>query len=249
MSLITGPGFLSFEDLYTTFPDIPSGYSLGMKAYGGKGEIFRFALAGGTTLVQGNLLQTKANNTQFDDMAVLSTAIALGGTVQTVTITNGTTTIAAHDFDGGQVAVSVTPDGGSSYMVAGHGTDPAGSANISFTLDRPLRTAWTTLTKVSLRPNPWSNVIQFPATTQTGIPVGVALFAITNAQYGWVQTHGESAVLSDGSVFAIGSEVGTPSGTAGAVTVYAAGTTHTKVGTVQRAAATGKWIPVFLQID
>lgn len=250
MSAITGPAFLSFTDLYTSDATIPSGYSLGMSAYGDQGKIFRYALAGGSSLVKGNLLQTKADDTAFNDLAVpAAVAIAGAGVMQTATITNGATTIAAHDFDGGSAVVSVTPDGGSQYTIIGHTVDAVGSAAVTLTLDRPLQAAWTTSTKVSIRPNPWSNVIQFPATTQTGIPVGVAIFAITTAQYGWVQTRGECAVLSDGSTFAIGSEVGTPSGTAGAVTVYAAGTTHARVGSVRRAAASGKWIHVFLQID
>lgn len=248
MALITGPSFLSYIDLYGSDTTIPSGMYIGAKAYGDGGKIFRYALAGGSALVKGNLLQTKAEDTQFENMSVLAASIASAGSVQTVTVTNGTTTVAAHDFDGGSLSVYTTPDGGSEYTILGHTTGGSG-ASLTVTLDRPLQAAWTTATKVNMKPNPWSAVIQAPATTQTGIPVGVAIYAIPASAYGWVQTHGQCAVLSDGSTFAVGSEVGTPSGTAGCVTVYAAGTTHAKVGSVQQAAASGHWISVFLQID
>ncbi len=248
MGLITGPSFLSFDDLYKSWTTLPSGYQIGQKAYGDQGQIYRFALAGGADLVKGNLLQSSAEDTQFENMAVTASTAVTNGGVQTVNVTNGTTTITANQFDGGSVSVYTTPDAGSEYTITGHTTGGSGAALV-LTLDRPLQTSWTTSTKINMKRSPWSGVIQFPATTQTGIPVGVAIYAIPTGTYGWVQTHGIAAVLSDGSTFAVGSEVGTPSGTAGCVTVYAAGTTHAKVGTVQQAAASGHWISVFLQID
>lgn len=248
MGAITGTATLSSLDLYTSDTTIPGGLYVGAQAYGPQGQIYRYALAGGSALVKGNLLQSSAEDTQFENMAVTATAVATGGTVQQVNITNGTTTITANQFDGGSVSVYTTPDAGSEYTILGHTTGTSGAALV-VTVDRPLQAAWTTSTKVNMKRSPWSGVIQAPATTQTGIPVGVAIYAIPAGAYGWVQTHGVAAVLSDGSTFAVGSEVGTPSGTAGCVTVYAAGTTHARVGSVQQAAASGHWISVFLQID
>lgn len=248
MASLTGIATLSLQDLYTSSATLVGGLQVGQLGISGEGKMFRYALVGGSSLVVGNVLQTSAEDTQFENMAVLAASVASAGTVQTVSITNGTTTVSANQYDGGSVSVYTTPDGGSEYTILGHTTGTSG-ANLTVTLDRPLQNAWTTSTKVNMKRNPWSGVIQFPATTQTGIPVGVAVFAITNAQYGWVQTHGVASVLSDGSTFAVGSEVGTPSGTAGAATVYAAGTTHAKIGSVQQAAASGHWISVFLQID
>lgn len=247
MANLTSTRILSSVDLYASTTEVPSGYSLGDIQFGPNGKAFRLVLAGASALVTGNLLQSAANDTQFDDMAVPA-AVAINTWEQGVTITNGTTAVLANQFVGGSLVVSVTPGLGEEYTIVGHGTATSGSAWVLY-LDRPLRTAWTTSTKVSVRRSPWSGVIQFPATTQTGIPVGVAQYAIPAATYGWVQTKGVGGVLSDGSTFAVGSEVGTPSGTAGAVTVYAAGTTHARVGTTLRAAASGKTIQVNLNID
>lgn len=248
MGAISGTGLISVNDLYTSDTTVPGGLYVGAKSYGPQGQIYRYSLTGTTALVRGNLLQAAAQDTQFENMGVAAQAIALGGSVQTVTITNGNTTVTANQFDGGSVAVYTTPDGGSEYTILGHTTGTA-TQTLTVVVDRSLQTAWTTATKVSMKRSPWSGVIQAPASTQTGIPVGVAIYAIPANSYGWVQTHGVASVLSDGSTFAVGSEVGTPSGTAGCVTVYAAGTTHARVGSVQMAAASGHWISVLLQID
>lgn len=247
MATVSGPRTISDSDLYRSTTQAPSGYSLGDLAYGPNGKAYRLALAGASALVVGNLLQSAANDTQFDDMAVPA-AVAVNTWDAGVTITNGTTAVTAGQYVGGSLLVSVTPGLGEEYTIVDHGTATNGSSWTLY-LDRPLRTAWTTSTKVTVRRSPWSGVIQFPATTQTGIPVGVAIYPIPAAEYGWVQTKGMASVLSDGSTFAIGSEVGTPSGTAGCITVFAAGTTKTQVGYALRAAASGKTIPVHLQID
>lgn len=243
-----GPLFLEGNDVYTS--DSVKAHPLGTQAFGQHGKIFRYASVGGSSLVAGNLLQSAAIDTQFNDMAVTATAIVLPQNgVQTVNVTNGTTTVVVNDWVDGSLLTSVTPDLGNEYTILGiTGTLTSGGALV-ITVDHPLTTAWTTSTKVTMRKNPWSGVIQFPASTQTGIPVGVATYPITNAQYGWVQTHGIASVASDGQTFAVGSDVGTPSATAGCVTVYAAGTTHARVGSVLEANNIGKQISVFLQID
>lgn len=244
MAKIAGTPNVADLDLYTSYSTAPSGIYLGQRFPGQNGKEFALVLAGASNLVAGNLLQSAANDTQFDDMAVPA-AIAVGQ--DTVTITNGTTTVTAGQFVGGSLIVSVTPGLGEEYTIVGHGLATSGTAWV-LNLDRPLRTAWTTSTKVSVRRSPYSGVIQFPATTQTGIPVGVAIYAIPAATYGFIQVKGEVGILSDGSTFAVGSQVGTPSGTAGCITVYSAGTTKTSVGNARRAAASGKTIQVMLQL-
>jgi hypothetical protein len=251
MAALSGAVTLTLQDIYSSSSTVPGAQQVGQLGVTPEGKMFRYALAGGSSLTVGDLLQASANDTQFIAMAVPATqAIASAGTVQNVQVTNGTTTVTVHQFDGGSVVVDTTPDGGSEYTIVGHDNKSVTSGGtLNLVLDHPLQTAWTSSTKVTMKRSPWSGVIQFPATTQTGIPVGVAVYALTNATYGWVQTHGPCAVLSDGQTFAVGSEVGTPSGTAGSVTVFAAGTTHTAVGYTQQAQSNGHWISVFLQID
>lgn len=251
MSLITGVptiGLLAVDLYQSGGTTAPSGYGLGQINFGANGKIFRFGLVGASNLVAGNLLQESAEDTTYENMAVGTAASAGDAFIQ---VTNGTATITSEQFIGGSIGVYTagTVAIGDEYTITGvTGTLTTGGALQVYT-DRPLRFAFTTSAKVVMKRSPFSGMIQFPASTQTGIPVGVAPFAITAANYGWIQSHGVVSVLSDGSTFAVGSDLGTPSGTAGAVTVYAAGTTHNRVGMSREAAASGHAISAFLQID
>lgn len=248
MGLITGPSFLSFDDLYTSWDTLPSGYALGMKAYGVSGQIYRLALAGGSNLVKGNLLQNAVADSQFVGMSIPATQTAVtNGGVQTVQVTNGSTVVTANQFDGGSLVVSTTPDGGSEYTILGHTTDASGSGTLTLTLDRPIKASWTTSTKVNMKRNPWSSVIQWPGTA-TGFPVGVAIYAIPTTKYGWVQTHGMCAVLSDATTFNAGTTI-QGSATAGAVGLVSAATKIPDIGIANDTNSSTKWVSVFLQID
>lgn len=250
MASITGTGIGSQVDLYSSSTTPLGAYQVGEFIFGANGKGFRHVLAGGSALVVGNLLQESAQDTQFENMAVTATSINTNG-IQTLNITNGTTTVTDNAFRGGSISV-YTAGGeaiGYEYTILGvTGTLTSGGAMV-VAVDHPIGTAWTTSLKVNMKRSPWSGVIQFPATTQTGIPVGVAIYPIAAGEYGWVQTKGVCGVLSDGSTFAVGSDLGTPSGTAGAVTVFAAGTTHARVGVSRQAAAAAHAISALLQID
>jgi len=244
MALLSGVSTLSYTDLYSSFTEVPGPLEVGQLQPGPQGKWFRLALAGGSALVVGNVLQSSVIDTQFDDMAVPA-AVASGATGN-IAITNGTTTVVAHAYEGGTAEVSVTPGLGEEYTIIAHNT-PTSGGTLNLVLDRPIRTAWTTSTKVTLRRSPWSGVIQAPATTLTGSVAGVANYAIPSGSYGFVQTAGVGAALSDATSIIAGSAVASPSGTAGCVTLGVAGLPN--VGFAMRAAASGKTIPVFITIE
>jgi hypothetical protein len=163
---------------------------LGLDEYGNK---YRYAKAGGTALVTGNLLQEPAEDTQFVSMAVPA-AVAIGETE--ITVTNGTTTVTDGMFNEGTLVISVTPGIGQQFRIVSHTTGTSG-ASITYTVDRPLKIALTTSSKVTVRKNAYNGVIQYPASTQTGGAVGVALYAMTASYYGWIQTGGDCVVTFD----------------------------------------------------
>jgi len=247
MASINGTVSIAPNDLYSSTADRQGGLNPGaMVTDGNTGKKFRYALNGAVALVVGNLLQEPANDTTYANMAVTATAAG----ERDVNVTNGTSTITSAQFEGG--TLSVYTAGGIAVadeytIVSVRGTLTTGGALV-VSLDRPLRTAWTTSAKVNMKRSMWSGVVAFP-TTQTGVPCGVAIFPIAAGEYGWVQTHGECAVLSDGSTFAVGSDLSSGSGTAGAVTVGTAGTTKVRVGAARQVAAAAKGISAFLQID
>lgn len=253
MASNTGPTFLSSIDLYKA--DTVKVQSVGQIVWDGNtGKAFRYALNGAVALVKGNLLQEAVADTQFINLGI-GTAGAVGDAF--LQVTNGTTTVVPTQYLDGTINVYTagTVALGDEYTItAVTGTLTTGGALNVYT-DKPLRYAYSTSAKVNMFASPWAGVIQAPVTTQTGMPVGVAIYEIpastsTIFQYGWVQTHGICNVLSSGDTFAVGSELGTPCITAGGSPgVYVAGTTHSRVGIVRQAAASGHGIVLFLQID
>lgn len=247
MAKVTGVGLISGIDLYTV--DSTPNQQIGQIVWDGNaGKAFRYSLVGASALVMGNLLQGAVRDTQFENMAIGTAAVAGDGFLQ---VTNGTTTVVPAQYRGGSISVYTagTVAIGDEYTIQDiTGTLTSGGALKVYT-DCPVRTAFTTSAKVVVKPSPWAGVIQFPASTPTEMAVGVAIQAATAATYTWVQTHGVASVLSDGQTFATGSNVGTPSATAGSVTVFAAGTTHQLVGVAREVQVLGSAVNIFLQID
>lgn len=242
MASITGNPIISPVSLYSssTVPD--SSYELGQLIGGKNGKAFRYALFGELGVV-GDIMQSSAVDTQFDDMATTAQAAGLS----TVTVTNGTTSVTAGQFQGGTLAVSVTPGLGEEYTIVDHGLATSGTT-LTLVLDRPIATAWTTSTKLTMRRSPYSGVVKCP-TSLTGTVAGVCVYPVASGAYGWLQVQGVCGVLSDNSTFAVGSDIGVPGAAAGSVGVNVAGTGKSNtVGRAMRAAASGKTIPVSLMI-
>lgn len=183
--------------------------SVGAMGTTGDGRKFRFCLAGGTTLVPGKLQQASAQDgTNYQNLAVA--AAAIGATTISVT---SSVTVAANVFSGGYVMVSVTPGQGYMYQVGGNTAATAGTFTI--TLNDPIKVALTTSSKIDVLPNPFSGVVVNPATASSA-PVGVAVYPVTNAQYGWIQVSGVTNLLADGAV-TVGTSLVASNATAGAV--------------------------------
>lgn len=244
MASITGPAIVSDVDVYSSYTTVPGGWHVGDRISGNNGKEFRLALFGELGVV-GDIMQSAAIDTQFDDMSVPAQAVG----TKVVSVTNGTTSVTANQFDGGTLSVSVTPGLGEEYTIIGHDSSTITSGNtLHLVLDRPLRTAWTTSTKVTMRRSPCSGIVKCP-TTLTGVAAGVCVYPVPSGSYGWIQTKGEVGILCDNSSGAVGSDVGVPGATAGTVGVNVAGTGKSNtIGKAMRALASGKVVPVNINI-
>lgn len=167
-------------------------HDLGMLYIDGYGNKYRYVKNGGSALVTADLCQEPAEDTQFVSMAVPA-AVAIGS--KEITVTNGTTTVAADDFKGGSLVISTSTGIGQKFRIVSHTTGASGAA-ITYQVDRPVLIALTTSSKVSVRKNPYNGIIIAP-TTQTGADVGFALFALAASKYGWIQSGGDTAVRFD----------------------------------------------------
>lgn len=243
---LSGGQFMTTEDLYTTTTD---SQGVGRYIENGNGNGFRYVFVGASTLVVGNMIQSPAFDTSLVNAAVPA-AVAINTPVLTaITITNGSNTVTASQYAGGSLVVYTAGSAniGEEYTILDNGASTSGQPLVVY-LDRPVRTAWSTSTKVTLSMNPYggSGVVQAPATTLTGVPVGACIFAVTTGQYGFIQSRGVAGVLSDATSIIMGSAVASPSGTAGACTL-GTGAIPT-VGTAMQAAASGHAIAVSLSL-
>lgn len=203
------------------------------------GRVFRYALAGGTTLVAGDVLQAPAQLANHQDMTPSAAAID----DRTISVTPGATAGAADLYAGGIAVIDTTPGLGYSYPVKGH---LAITASTLFVLNLgvgwTIQVALTATSRVSLYSNPYANVIQSPVTTLTNVCVGVCVYPITNAQYGWVGVHGHFGTLIQGTP-GVGLSVGPPGSAAGAVAINAS--TNPIVGFMMDTGQDGKVEGVF----
>lgn len=188
-------------------------HDLGTRIETDDGRVFRYALAGASDLVAGNVLQGPAIIALH--LANTPPAVAIGAT--SFTYTPGSTAGGANIYAGGWLQVDTTPGNGYTYEVSGHAAITSATA-FTLNLKDAIQVALTTSSRVGLIANPYRGVIQFPVTTATGIVAGVATYIITAAQYGWIQTWGMCSVLISGTP-ALGAGVMTPSATAGTAIV------------------------------
>lgn len=206
------------------------------------GRRFRYAKAGGSALVAGNVLQMPAEVANHQNLT--PTAAAIGAT--SVTVTLGATAATANQYAGGLVMVTVTPNLGGIYAIKQH---PAASSGGTLTLElsEPIRVAWTTSTRVDLFPNPYNGVIQYP-TAATSAPVGVAHWALPASEWGWIQVGGLANVLTAGTV-AVGAVGVVPSGTAGALVTDPANASVYIAGVAATTSASGETNGFILNIS
>ena len=203
------------------------------------GRTYRYArVDASTALVTGNLLQSKAENTSDQGLAVAAAAINAFSIVTTSTVT-----VDANEYADGYAIVTITPGLGQVFKIKSH--PAASAAALTITLAEPIRVALTTDSRIDLVANPYNRVIQHPATA-TSCPIGVAVVAAAVDTYTWIQTHGIASVLSTG-ITAVGQSV--VANTAAGAVIDEASTTRPVIGYAAAGIASGENGAIFLTID
>jgi len=229
--------------LYSSSSTGYSNLDLGQRVRGSNGTEFRYVKAGASALVVGNVIQSSAYTTNHN--ALTPAAASIGDYSVTVTLANAAVT--ADQYKDGTLTIDTTPALGETYTIAGHIAQSSTTGTVVINLKEPLRTALTTSSRVTLRKNPCDGVIQTPVTTLTGTLVGVAVYPVAAGEYGFVQTKGIAAVLSDSSSIIMGSAVaGLSAVTAGKCALGTAGVEL--IGRAMQAASDGHCIPVDLDM-
>lgn len=224
---------------YTT--QIPE---LGVRAVTGDGREFRYASAGASALIIGELQQAAAPQSNYVD--VTAVAVAAGATTATLTVSTGTA-VAANQFSGGYYTTygTVANGGGQILKISSNTAVSASGTSITFVLEDAPSIAITTSATVSIIPPSYAALIQVP-TTVTGQVAGVAVTSLAATYYGWVQVKGVANALIAGTP-AIGTGLSAPnSGTAGALQVTAA--TLMDIAVNLKTGSNGRYGPVALSI-
>jgi hypothetical protein len=219
-------------------------HPLGALAVTDDGRKFRYVKAVAAT-VAGKCYGSAGQDSQFQSMTPTAPA-AIGAT--SVSVTNGTTTVAANDFNEGYLVTSYSTGYGQTAKILSHSTGASG-ATITYNLDRPLETALTVAaSKVTVIKNPFDDVI-VQATTPVAPAVGIAPCVIATGYYGWIQTGGPIGALWDASVAAVDTLGVSPSTTtAGCVTVSSTG--YMVMGYSMQVVPVSAYMgPVFLTLD
>jgi len=171
---------------------VPS-HQLGASGVTADGRKFRYARAGVSALVAGELQQAVVQTT--GNQSRLTAAATIGATE--VTTTDTVTMIAGQYVDGWMV---VTGEGGTgagyAYRIKAHPV--VATAVVTVTLAEPLKVALTTASQVDFVENPYSGVVQ-NTTSASSAPIGVAMLPMTASSYGWLQTSGPGLVKTDAS--------------------------------------------------
>lgn len=190
--IITG---MPLTDLYT--PTVDQKHRLGSR-YRNDGVTYTYAKAGAVALVAGELQQSAAFHgftSATQPRLTVATSSAIGDTwIYATTLTDAVT---ANQLAEGYIyiAAGTAAQGrGTRYKIVSHAAGVAGSTK--FFIDRPLTTAITAgASLATIVAHPYARVIAAPATTPTGIIVGVSISAVTANYYCFLQTWGMANVL------------------------------------------------------
>lgn len=189
----TGPQVVAqglFEESSTAL------HNLGEIVHSNDGRAYRYAKAGGSALVAGNVQQGSAEDTGDQDLTPAATAIGSTSIVFTSTVT-----VTENQYAGGFVSITTSAGVGYVYPISGHAAFTAAAPTIN--LGQAIDVALTTSSRVDLVKNPYDAVILHAGASPTAVTVGVAVTAMTAAYFGWLQVLGPATVESEG-----GSSVG-----------------------------------------
>ena len=177
--------------------------TLGTRGVLPDGRVFYWAQAGGTALIAGDTIQTKVSHGASAHVAALDVVAAITTGVTTITVNVGTTNATANLYADGYLTIDTSPGQGM-YQIKSHPAIASAAGGV-FTLyeDDKLRDILTSgTTKVGLQENPYSSTVATPATTLTGIVVGVTPVAVPADSFFWLQTYGPAVVTVSAALVA-----------------------------------------------
>lgn len=210
---------------YAPQSGLPAGYTdntfleqLGTRWDLDDGREVVLVLAGASNLAEGKLMQDAALISAHANLAV--TAVQAysnnGNTPATVTVTLGAAAATVNQYAGGYAAVVDGTGAGQTLQIASNPA-AASSGSLTVTLADGPNTALDTTSKITLIPQPASNVIIYPHGAMTNAVRGVTLYPITSGNYGFLLSKGTVSVLADATAPTAAEPVGPSTTVDGAI--------------------------------
>lgn len=207
------------------------------------GRKYRYALAGAVDLAPGKICVAAAHVANHLNRT-LATGVSAGATQVAVPV--GATAVTAGQYSEGYLVVNDSTGEGISYAISNN-TAAASSGTPVVNLEEAVEVALTSASDVSLIASPFSAIIVAPGAVAHR-PVGVPNVTVTAAYYGWVQTQGDCAVLSDGAITK-GAGAILSDAVAGAVEIEVAATVTKRVGIAPEATVDTEYRLVTLSLE
>ena len=248
---ITAESLYSDRDIFT--PHVDKAFPLGARAEARDGRLWRYQQNGAGILPIGNGAQAAVETANWvDEVQTNNTDLPIvGAKINNVVMA---TTAVKDQFIDSYLWVEEGTGEGNYYLVK---NNKAGIANatagydISFEIADTggLRIAYVTASTISVKLNPYRDVIIFP-TDPTGICTGICLTAVPVAYYFWGQVHGPCVVVNGSDTIVTGDEVGIGAQAEGVASLLdGAVEGDVPIGTVIRAAASGESALIMLTIE
>lgn len=196
MEAILGERLTGRPDQGITEVSTIQNFQLGARKQIGQ-SIYRYGLAGAVDIPLGVLCQAPVPAAVHHDLVPSASYAA---SVRLVELTIGAAAITANEYAGGWLHVNDGTGQGQVFRILSHPA-AAGGATCVFTLVDPITTAFdvaNTLCAITANPHSLAIIHPSPPTAQL---VGVPVAAIAAGSYGWFQTRGPAAVLTDGILY------------------------------------------------
>jgi hypothetical protein len=240
--MLAGATLLSANDVYG-HGDVKE-HALGQVGVDKWGDVYRYAKLA-SDVSAGYLLVSLSREANHQNIA-LSEAASAGDLVVKPTV--GATAVDANEYDEGVLVFNDVSPEGEWYRITSHDSS-AGSEAIDVNLERPLLTAATTSSEVSLVRNVWNcpAVSQLIAERAAGVPV--ADIDYSEKPYAWLKTRGMASVLVDNSGITVGLKATISNEDDGRVGLYSDVDAEFEVGQMMATGTNDEFNPIYLTID
>ena len=196
------------------------------------GRVYSYGKAG-EAITAGKITMAAATSSgHIKDLAIAAAVSANASGIGAITVTNATTAISGSeyytgsrgdvgDYEDGYIFVNDAAGEGQFWPIWRHSAaTSSGTLTIDLHESDFVATALTTSSEVGLAKNPWSAVEAWDVNDIDGPVMGIPNRDMTSGYYGWFQTQGPCAVLTNGT-FVVGNQVITGSTTDGSGDVSA----------------------------